>query len=450
MSLNGAIALTRFGMGASPEEIASVSASPKSWLLGQLNSKNAQSFDTQGLKPSSEIFKLARAYRQDKKNLTGMAAQNANKDYSQAIRRNFQQEILRREAHATKTAAHFHERLTRFWSNHFSVSNRNRQTRLFVGAYDREAIRPFIMGNFQDLAERAILHPAMLSFLDNYNSIGPNSKAGLRRERGLNENLAREVLELHTVTPAAGYSQADVTEFAKALTGWTIGRREREPDKIGKTVFEGRAHEPGTRKVLGQLYSQKGGKQALKILSELCLRPETAQNIALKLARHFHSDTPPDSLISALKNRFMKTGGDLKEVYKTLIHAPEMWDAPLRKVKTPQELIISTGRMIGLERVFPRRSRDSYESLAQMPFSAPTPEGWPDNADAWLGPDSMMKRIEWANELAGRLPSMDARVFLKSALGARLSEDTLRSVLRAESGQQAIVLALMSPEFQRR
>jgi uncharacterized protein (DUF1800 family) len=450
MNLNGAIAVTRFGLGATTGEITSASASPKSWLLNQLNDGNARSFNGKALKPSSDIYKVARDYREKRKSLTGDMETEASSKFGKFLRENFQKELLWRENHAATTRAPFHERLTRFWSNHFSVSARNRQTRTFVGAYEREAIRPYVTNNFYHLAASAIFHPAMVTYLDNVNSVGPKSKAGQRRKRGLNENLAREVLELHTVTPLSGYAQTDVTEFAKALTGWTIGRRERDPDNIGKTVFEGRAHEPGTRNVLGKSYSQNGANQALKILKDLCARPETAQNIALKLARHFHSDTPPETLVKKLSANFLETGGDLKAVYKVLIDAPEMWTETAEKVKTPQELIVSTARMVGLKNVFPRRARDSYESLAQMPFSAPTPEGWPDVAEAWLGPDSMMKRIEWANELASRLATEDAREFLQAALGPRISEATLKSVSRAESVQQAFVLALMSPEFQRR
>lgn len=447
MSLEGALAVTRFGLGAKTGEIEIVSQSPKKWFLDQLNSPSVTGSVLNGLVPSYDVFKIAKDYRSDRRTMSGDGKAEASAVFGKAIQDNFQKEIKARARYAAQTEASFHERLTRFWSNHFSISARNRNTRLFAGAYEREAIRPHILGSFVELASEALLHPGMLTFLDNISSIGPNSRAGQRRDKGLNENLAREVLELHTVTPAAGYNQFDVTEFAKALTGWSIG--QKGPD-VGKTIFDRRMHEPGSRTVLGKRYSEKGAEQARRILKDICMRPETANNIAYKLARHFVSDMPPESLVQRLAENFLKTQGDLTKLYKTLIQSPEAWVPTAQKVKTPEELIISTARIIGIGNVFPRRIRDSYDSLAQPPFGAPTPEGWPDTAESWMGPDAMMKRIEWANELAGRLPSIDARQFLQSALGSRTSQRTLEAVSRAESGRQALVLALMSPDFQRR
>lgn len=450
MSIEGAIAVTRFGLGARPGEIEVASQAPKVWLFEQLESPNLKANIFDGLKHSHEMFKMAAAYRRDRQSMTGDDKTAASNTFGRAIRTNFQAESRARARFAAQTDAPFHERLTRFWSNHFSVSARNRSTRLLVGAYEREAIRPHILGSFFGLASEAILHPAMLTFLDNISSIGPQSRVGQRRDRGLNENLAREVLELHTITPAAGYTQADVTEFAKALTGWSIGRNQRAGENLGKTVFNGRAHEPGKRTVLGQTYAGEGKAQAHKILRDMCRRPETAQNIAVKLARHFVSDTPPEELVTQLAESFMTTDGNLTALYKTLIQSPYVWGVEAQKVKTPEELLTSTARAIGIENVFPRRARDSYDSLAQPPFGAPTPEGWPDNAEAWMGPDAIMKRIEWANDVASRMVGLDARQFLQASLGPRASKETLQAVSRAASGHQALVLALMSPDFQRR
>lgn len=450
MSLEGAIAVTRFGLGARQGEITIASRSPKAWLMSQIKPDGTKDEAVDNLTPSFEMYRVAKAYKRDSNDMSGDEKRAASKLYSKAIRANLQTEINARVIYAASTEAPFHERLTRFWSNHFSVSFRNLNTRIFVGAYEREAIRPHILGNFFDLASESVFHPAMLSFLDNVNSIGPGSLAGKRRKKGLNENLAREVLELHTVTPTAGYNQSDVTEFAKALTGWTIGRKRLDGEKIGKTIFDRRAHEPGTRKVLGKTYSQRGKLQAHAILKDICARPQTAENIALKLARHFISDTPPKELVEQLKASFLRTQGDLTAVYQTLINSPHAWKPEAQKVKTPEELIISTARMIGVKNVFPGRAQDSYINLAQPPFEAPTPEGWPDKAEAWIGPNAMMKRIEWANELASRLPGLDGREFLRTALGPRASKNTLEKVSQAASGKQTLVLAFMSPEYQRR
>ena len=450
MSLKASIAVTRFGLGAQKGEIKHAATSPERWLLNQLNNENIKSEAWSDLIHSSEVLAAVSSYRRKKRTMMRAGDNKSLKNLNRFVRDNLENEVKARATFAAQTTAPFHERLTRFWANHFSVSARNRQTNLLVGAYEREAIRPNILGSFSDLAIEAILHPAMLTFLDNVSSVGPNSRAGQRRKKGLNENLAREVLELHTVTPAAGYTQEDVTEFARALTGWTIGQSEKDLRGEGNTTFNDALHEPGVRKILGQKYSKKGKRQAISIFKKICTHPETAQNIAQKVARHFVSDIPPPSLVKTLTDNFIQTGGDLKSLYETLVLSPEAWSQPAQKVKTPEELLVSTARAIGYKKVFSIHIRDSYDSLAQKPFSAPTPEGWPDTAEAWLGPDAIMKRIEWANELASTIPNLDALKFLKSALGQRLSDKTRTDVMRAESQQQALVLALMSPDFQRR
>jgi len=450
VSVEGAIAVTRFGLGAREGEIAAASRDPKAWLLAQLipNASSHAAFD--GLLSSPEIYKISRRYKDARKTMGDAEKPGSSKTYGNIVRDNFRTEIKARSIYAAQTKAPFHERLTRFWSNHFSVSARNRSTRLFPGAYEREAIRPHILGSFYELAASAIFHPAMLTFLDNDSSVGPKSRQGIKAKKGLNENLAREALELHTITPASGYTQSDVTEFAKALTGWRIERKTDKGRKQGHTTFRQERHEPGYRTILGKTYKEKDAKQALAILKDLCAHPETAENIARKLAMHFVSDTPPSALVEDLKQSYLKSNGNLMALYKTLVKSPLAWAADAHKMKTPEELIISASRQLGFENVISKRAQDTYDSLAQHPFTAPTPEGWPDIAEAWLGPDAMLKRIEWANELASRLPELDARAFLQSALGPRLSKHALQSVSRAESGQQAIVLALMSPDFQRR
>ena len=450
MSLKASIAVTRFGLGAQRGEIKLASESPENWLLEQLDTKNVQSVAWSNLIHSSQALSIAFQYRRNRNKMMSAQENKRSKSFNRFVRDNLESEVKARAIYAAQTKAPFHERLTRFWANHFSVSARNRQTNLLAGAYEREAIRPNILGNFTDLAIEAIFHPAMLTFLDNVSSVGPNSRAGQRRNKGLNENLAREVLELHTITPAAGYDQKDVTEFAKALTGWTIGQNKKDLRGTGRTTFNDTLHEPGMRKVLGRKYSNKGNRQAISILKTICAHPDTAKNIAQKLARHFVSDIPPPSLVKRLEDNFIKTNGDLKSLYETLVSSPEAWVHTAQKVKSPEELLTSTARAIGIEKVFSIHIRDSYDSLAQRPFSAPTPEGWPDTAESWLGPDAIMKRIEWANEFASTIPNLDAVKFLYLALGPRLSDKTRANIMRAESQQQALVLALMSPDYQRR
>ncbi|MEO0550785.1 MAG: DUF1800 family protein [Pseudomonadota bacterium] len=446
MSLQGAISVTRFGLGARPDEINTASRDPEHWLLSQLVATDT--FPDQALPSSRERLSEAMEYTRS------VRTRNADEDATRTYRRRARQanvaEVTARMTFATVTESPFHERLVRFWSNHFTVAANSAQTRALAAPYEREAIRPHILGSFAQLAERAIFHAGMLVYLNNWQSIGPNSRAGQRRGRGLNENLAREILELHTVTPAAGYSQADVTAFAKALTGWTVGNHRIQPDGAGTAVFSDRLHESGRHSVLGRLYSDVGADQAKAIVQDLCQSPHTAQNIASKLARHFVSDTPPASLVEKLRDDFLETGGDLTSLYSVLVEAEEAWLPTVMKFKTPDELIVSTGRLIGLQQALVGDARDLFESFAQQPFTAPSPAGWPDENEAWNGPDAIMKRVEWANRLADRNSTLDGRILLEQGVGARVSSKTLQAVARAENPTQATAIALLSPEFQMR
>ena len=454
MTLKGAIAVTRFGLGARPGEIETASQNPKTWLKGQINSVTTPIFPIEGLLSSPEyIFEknALRAARKAQKD-DDLAKLEVSKPFNKRYVASKEAELAARFRFGVETSMPFHERLTRFWSNHFSVSGRTRDI-LTAAGHEREAIRPFILGTFRDLALNAILHPSMLIYLDNVRSVGPNSIFGLIgrfRQKGLNENLAREVMELHTITPKSGYNQSDVTEFARALTGWTIAAKGQSKDLQGQTYFNAKWHEPGTRKIMGKTYFPAGKSQALAIIKNLCSHPETAKNISYKLARHFVADEPPTHLVKRLTAEFIKTDGNLKALYEILIEAPELWDIRPQKIKTPYELLTSAARYMRIENVFPTWPRDVYEGFGHTPFRAPTPEGWPDTSDAWIGPDALMKRIEWANKVAQRNSNLNARAFLKSALGDRVSEATQHSIDQAESNQQALVMVLMSPEFQRR
>ena len=453
MTLEGAIAVTRFGLGARPGDIERASVNPKTWLKSQLIEDNVYQFPNDKLQSSQDyIVEKETFFRARKFQLTDAKRLAISKPFNKRYRASKETEYKARFLFGTQTNTPFHERLVRFWSNHFSISGRTRDV-LTAAAHEREAIRPAILGNFYDLALGAILHPSMLIYLDNSKSIGPNSIRGLIgrfRKEGLNENLAREVMELHTVTPLAGYTQSDVTEFAKALTGWTIYKTKPQSTPENRAQFYINWHEPGNRTVMHKTYFPLGKRQAEVIIRNLCHHPATAENIATKLARHFCSDTPPKALVARLKRSFLDTQGDLKSLYKVLIDSPEPWEVTPKKLKTPDELLISTARMIGVDDVFPTWADDIYESFGQMPFRAPSPEGWADNSDAWIGPDAMFKRVEWANKLAFRQSDKNARDFLDQALGPQLKASTAQTIAEAENRQQAMALALMCPEFQRR
>ena len=248
------------------------------------------------------------------------------------------QKIYRDEAKARIDAAlaaeiGFVERLTWFWSNHFCVSADKGAVRELAGAYEREAIRPHVLGRFADMLLAVETHPAMLIYLDNARSIGPDSPAGRRTGKGLNENLAREILELHTLGVRTVYTQADVTRFANVITGWTVVPPRLE--RGGEFNFNANMHEPGAQTLIGKVFPDGAFEQGRAALAMLARHPATAHHIAAKLVRHFVSDRPVPALADKLAKRFIATDGDLKEVARTLVTAPEAWSMADRKLKRP-------------------------------------------------------------------------------------------------------------------
>jgi uncharacterized protein (DUF1800 family) len=355
----------------------------------------------------------------------------------------------------------FAERLVHFWSNHFSVSARKPGTPFEVGNHEFNAIRPHVTGRFVDMLKAAVLHPAMLLYLDQFQSIGPNSIFGARRrasagrrERGLNENLAREILELHTLGVDGGYTQADVTEFARALTGWTIPNLARiarfAQNKPGGAAFVEIAHERGSRRVLGKTYEDSGAKQAIAILEDLAAHPSTARFIATKFARHFSADDPPASLVDRLERDFLATHGDLGSLARSLVEAPECWEPEPAKFRTPFEWFTSVLRFTGATRLDDNRINGALRQLGQVPWGAPSPAGFDDVADSWAGPDALLRRVELAERVARNVPSDNVLARAEAAFPGALSGSTRTSLARAESGAQAMGLFLVAPEMLRR
>jgi uncharacterized protein (DUF1800 family) len=302
-------------------------------------------------------------------------------------------------------------------------------------------------------------------YLDNAASIGPNSKAGRfvgRRGKGrkadINENLAREILELHTLGVGGGYTQADVTTFARAISGWSIGGQDsgRRFAKLGgngrpgEFFFREIFHEPGAKKLLGRSYGDDGVKQGEAILVDLAMRRETARHVSTKLARHFISDQPPAAVIERMTRAWLDSGAHLPTVYQALIESPEAWETPLSKFKTPADYIHSVYRGLGIPTRDKRRALQSFEMLGQRSLSPGSPAGWPDTSADWDGSSALLKRIAWADVVAQRTGTRNARELAPQLLGGVLSDDTAMAIARAESGAQALTLLLAAPEFMRR
>jgi uncharacterized protein (DUF1800 family) len=361
--------------------------------------------------------------------------------------------------------APFVERLVHFWANHFAVSADKLTVIGLSGLLEFEAIRPHVLGKFGEMLAAVERHPAMLLYLDQAESIGPNSAIGGRftnrpdRKLGLNENLAREILELHTLGVRTGYSQTDVTEFARALTGWTVSGLTNGPvaravgvDGIpGDFVFAERIHEPGARTIIGRSYAQEGEQQAQAVLSDLAVHPATAKHIATKLARHFTGDTPPPALVARLEAAFLKSDGDLPTVYRALIAAPEAWAEPNPKFKSPWEWSVSAMRALGAKTVQPLVVTGLLNQLGQPIWRPGSPAGYDDINAGWAGPDAVMRRVEAAERFATRAGgAIDARILAPRLFPAAVGAATTQALARAESPGQALALLLVAPEFMRR
>jgi uncharacterized protein (DUF1800 family) len=426
------VAALRFGQGRRPGD--ALPANPPAWLAAQL----APGLPGPTL-PEGQPATLAEIF----------AAQREDNESARAgMGRPNQRRIMMGESqaalvHATASPHGFLERLVAFWANHFTVSRQ--KSPLYVGHMLREAIRPHVTGRFDDMLVAVTRHPAMLSYLDNQGSIGPTSRAGQRARRGLNENLAREILELHTVTPAAGYTQQDVTEFAKVLTGWSFAPQQ---PPFG-FVFRDAAHEPGAKTVMGRAFpeGQEGGLMALAWLGR---HEATHRHLATKLVRHFVADDPPPAAVGRIFAVLRETGGDLGAASRAVIALPEAWDPPLAKLRTPQDFVLAVLRAVEAPPEAAERAFGALQYLGQPLWNPPAPIGWPDVARDWAAPEMMVRRIEWANAISARGAGRDAAALAEAVLGPLIRPETLRAAARAGSAREALTLVLTSPEFQRR
>jgi uncharacterized protein (DUF1800 family) len=364
----------------------------------------------------------------------------------------FRAEALARLKRACLAPVGFGERLVAFWSNHFCVSvAKSGVGRASAGAFEREAIRPHVLGKFADMLLAVEQHPAMLNFLDNQQSIGPNSIAGHARHAGTNENLAREVLELHTMGVGSGYNQADVTQLAYMLTGWTTARREASLVTPSGFNFNANAHEPLAATLRERLYLEDGAAQGEAALLDLAREDATALHLARKFARHFVADSPDPALVQRLAQNFRDTDGDLAEFARALINDPVAWDTPRTKMRNPWEMLIAMHRVFGATPVDPNPTLSAM-SLLGMPLWEPAgPNGFPDEAGAWTSPEGMKIRVEVAAQFAHRIkPAPPPLAVLEEVLGPDASLATREAVMRAETPEQGYALLILSPEFQRR
>lgn len=454
MSLEGAIAANRFGLGARPGEIDRASRDPKNWLLTQLNTPPdaPTQLDGGAYKTGGQlVVEMLQYQRERAMDRRAKAAGDPVKLFVQTRVKMFTDELDGRYAHGFTTDRPFAERLVWFWSNHFVVSAQNPRATTLVGSFEREAIRPYIGAKFEDMVLAACSHPAMLIYLDNAQSIGPDSIAGHVVGKGRNENLGRELMELYTLGVDGGYTQADVIAMANILTGWSI-----DPSGANNGfAFYPNRHEPGDVTLRGRTYppSLEGGIQAVK---DLANDPATARHIATKLATHFIADTPPPASVARLEATFKQTGGNLRALAQTIVEDPAAWAPGPGKMRNPVEYVTAGYRLLGLPRgensdKQVRGALAATRLMGQVPLAPPAPKGWADTSDAWSGPDAVLTRIEWAKQVAQAMPeNFDAAAIAASGVGPQLTPATQTIMARAESQSDAFAFLLASPEFQRR
>lgn len=469
--ITSVIAANRFGLGARPGDLAVIGSSGPDWLRAQLTGGTPE---LAGLQSTAQILDQVYAIRRRIRaaRLEGVRGHSVagEADSSELHHLAGQLPRLLRPIYREEAGAHFRqavhserpfvERLVQFWSNHFAVSIDKGVLAGIAGSFEREAIRPHVLGSFNDMLLATERHPAMLIYLDNQMSMGPRSRAARNIERrhpgrkvGINENLGRETLELHTVGVDGGYTQADVTSFSEVLTGWSIAGPQawRFGAEPGTFQFRPAMHEPGAKVVMGRRYRDTGYGQGVSVLRDLAGHRCTAHFIATKLARHFIADDPPGGAVRRIARSFLDSDGDLPSIYRTLIESPEAWVQPLAKYKSPSDYIVSAFRGLALP-VSPRTAPLGLFHLLGQPIWRPgSPAGWPDQSADWDGASELLKRIEWADAVGQRVGTRrDARELAPQLLADNLSGQTRDAIAHAESGAQAVALLLASPEFMRR
>lgn len=481
------LALHRFGMGPRPGSVAAIGTDPRGALIAELDRplvlaaaaslpSSAKAYRTVADANARRTARAKQAQQQAKKQQMASAplasddqnpaqapmqgqAQNQEKDAAEMAAKQaadaipdpgrpiyLQEAKLRMEA-ALAADIGFAERLVWFWSNHFCISAYKIQS--MSGAYEREAVRANALGHFVDLLLAVEGHPAMLFYLDNLGSMGANSIAGINRSRGLNENIAREIMELHTLGVRTGYTQNDVISFANVLTGWTLVPPGDNPEHGGEFIFNPRLHEPGGQTVLGKRYEQEDVEQGRAVLRDLAAHPATATHVATKLARHFVADEPPPALVEQMAKTFRDTEGDLKQVAITMVSSDEAWHGSPSKLKRPSEWGIGMVRATGITAVDPVRFTGGQELLGEGLWRPSAPKGYPDDEASWI--DGIGRRLDIANNFAERVATTaDPQAIIEDVFASQIAPEVKQAVGRAESRQQALALLFMSADFQRR
>ena len=480
-------AFNRFGLGAKPGDLALAASDPRGFLLEEIRAQGAGLIPAEGLSSTPEALQKFFAEQQQlrvaRETAAAMAAPlvmaSANASQMDAkmgppwtrnrwtpsprrpnpnrwSRRSSKDCFAPRRWRVLARNSRQGPASSSGWSPSGRIISRCRSPRARVlrataGAFEREAIRPHVLGKFSDLLIAVESHPAMIFYLDNQRSIGPGSNAGRFDGKGLNENLAREILELHTLGVDGGYAQPDVTALARIITGWSFAEAGSETGEPGAFLFKANWHEPGVHNLLGKNYPQAGRAQGEAALRDLARHPSTARHIATKLARHFVADAPPPDLVDALAKAFRDSDGDLAVVTAALVTHDRAWSAPPTKIRDPNEFVIAAMRATAFTPNDPGQILGVMNSLGMPLWQPAGPNGYADTTAVWASPEQMKLRLDVSWQMAQRARDYGAPLgVLDTVCGLAASRETRDALLHAESRPQALALLFMSPEFQRR
>ena len=458
VSFDPILAERRFGYGVSPT--VAPPASVADMLSGVAGpDRMAAQFPLPPYRHLQDQLVLNRRFRQYARNNPdteeGQAAEEKVKRLKRQMRRDRLSWFGHLMSRRINTSSAFRERLVAFWADHFTAIGKAGMTAGATPLYEEAAIRPRIGGRFEDLLISAVSHPLMLHYLDQASSAGPNSPVGKRRQRGLNENLAREILELHTLGVGGPYDQTDVRAFAALLAGLSTTR-----DYGFK--FRPNMVEPGPKTILGKTYTPDRTIAPVQAaLRDLARHPATAQHIAMKLAVHFLSDTPPEEAVAAMTAAYVTSDGDLMAVYEALLSHSAAWAPETVNMRPPLEYVSTALRMLGLPatRFDGMRPRDlqvlflqPMAVMGQQVGRPGGPDGWPEEDTAWISPQGVAARLEWAMQAPVRLMKTlpEPEAFLDTALAGQAPPEVRFAVNAAENRAVAIGLALCAPWVQRR
>jgi len=440
------LAELRFGYGIT-KSINYSNKNPKKYLSDQLQRpellvhQGANSLDL--LKQFYGINNAMKMIKDTK------AKKEAQKKRNKAIRKSQENDAKQKIEQMTFSKTPFYERLVSFWSDHFCIAKKNQQVQMLAGCYEREAIRPHVLGSFENMLIASAQHPAMLIYLDNANSISKSSIAGSRRKKSINENLAREILELHTLGVDKGYTQNDVIALAELISGWSIPRKKEVMRTQKSFFFRKNAHSRDKIYFLGNTFMPKEGlNRGIRALKLIARHPNTATHISTKMANHFTGGRASVKMIKNLENTFIRTKGNLHAMALSLIQQDEIWTLEQKQMIPPIDYLIMIDRILGLKPNI-KDTGKFLRATGQILWQPPSPKGWEVSINNWASPDSFLERLRWIQHIVKkqRVKNIHNHINLDDI---PISMEVSEYMNEVKKDSQKLEIFLMSPMMIRR